>query len=804
MGMVMDDLRQGLKALVRRPGFTLSVALLLGLGVGVTAAVFTLVDAYLLRPLPYADAERIVLISQARPDSTTRRALAPDHVFLIEAEARSFDLVALYVAQDTIGFDLAGKQGVERVQGAAASPSFFAILGIRPVLGRTFTEEDETGADPVAILSHRLWQRRFGGDPAVIGKRIQVSGTSRAIVGVLPPGVRFPEADLWVPRPLYVFQALGYPVTMTYYPRVLARLKDGVTVAQARDEVQRLSQGLAGIDDYAFKQGMVFHIATLRDELLGDLRHLLWMLFGSVALVLLISCTNLSNLLLGRLILRQPELAMRSVLGASRKRVARQLLLECLCLGLAAGGVGLLVGHLTLRILLPLSASLLPSGTAPEIDMRLVGLLFGVAAVCGVLAGLAPVLGRLDERQRLAEAGPGASRFRSRKLWGLLVIAQLALSFVLLAGEGLVLRSFQTLAGRQLGFDPRNVLTVDVFLNKHEYTTNPDRFRFLQEAQDRLARIPGVASVAVSNALPIQEGGFQQFVITREEQIEEDLAGLPTTDSWAVSPSFFRTLGIPIRKGRPFTQDDRETSQPVVIVDEALANRTWPGGAALGRQLRINGVWREVVGIAGVVENRQPKQDRATLIYLPLVQESMPNPSYHVVVRSFGDAPGLLPAVAAAIQEINPDQTLYGVNTMEERLAASSSRERLISLVLGLFAVLGLLLALSGLFAVVRFATMERRREIGIRMALGARRADVLKLVLRDGGRLIALGLVLGALAALLSSQALSRLLYGVTPADPLTFLGAGFTLAATSLVAVLLPGLEALRSDPLQTIRSE
>ena len=802
--MLTDDLRQGLKTLVRRPGFTLAVALLLGLGVGVTAAVFTLVDAYLLRPLPYADAERIVLISLGRPDFTGKRALAPDHVFLLEAEARSFDLLAMYVAKETIGFDLAGKEGVERVQGAAASPTFFEILGVRPILGRTFTDEDETGADPVAILSHRLWQRRFGGDPAVVGKRIQVSGTSRAVIGVLPPGAGFPDADLWVPRPLYVFQALGYPVTTTYYPRVLARLKDGVTLAQARGEMERFSQALAGIDPYAYKQGMVFHIATLRDDLLGDLRHLLWILFGSVALVLLISCTNLSNLLLGRLILRQPELAMRSVLGASRKRVARQLLLESLCLGLAAGGVGLLVGHLTLRILLPLAAPLLPNAEAPEIDLRVLGFLFGVSAVCGVLAGLAPILGRLDDRQRLAEAGPGASRSHGRKLWGLLVVAQLALSFVLLAGEGLVLRSFQALSGRQLGFDPRNVLTFDVFLNKHEYATSPERFRFLQEAQDKLARIPGVVSVAVTDGLPIQGGGFENFVITREEQLQEDLADLPMTDSWSVSPSFFRTLGIQIRKGRAFTQEDRATSQPVVIVDEALANRTWPGGAALGKQVRINGVWREVVGIAGKVENQQPRLERATLIYLPLGQETVPDPSYHLVLRSAGDPFQLVPAVIAAIQEINPDQTLYGVTTMEARLAESSSRERLLSLVLGLFAVLGLLLALSGLFAVVRFAAMQRRREIGIRMALGASQADILKLLLRDGGRLVAAGLVLGGAAALLCSQALSRLLYGVKPADPVTFLGVGFALSATALVAVLLPGLEALRSDPLRTIRSD
>ncbi|MEA2558889.1 MAG: putative transport system permease protein [Acidobacteriota bacterium] len=811
MAALVDDLRHGLRSLVRWPGFTLAATLFLGLGAGVTAAVFSLVDAYLLRPLPYANAERIVVISEGRPTSSVKQALAPDHLFLIEAEARSFDLVATYVAKQTIGFDLSrgGDSGggrPERIQGGAASPSFFEILGVKAALGRTFTEQDETGADPVVILSHRLWRRRFGGDPGVIGRRIDVSGTPRAIVGVLSAGFGFPEVELWVPRPLYVFQALGYPITATFYPRVLAHLKEGVSLAQARDELHRLSRGIADIDGFAYKKGMVFHAVPLREALLGDLKPLLWMLFGSVALVLLITCTNLSNLMLGRLILRQPELAMRSVLGASRGRVARQLILECLCLGLAAGTVGLLAGRLTLQVLLPFSAPLLPTDATPQIDLRVLGFLFGVSAVCGVLAGLAPILhrSRPDERQRLAEAAAGASRFRGRKLWGLLVVAQLALSFMLLAGEGLVLRSFQALSERRLGFDPRNVLTFDVFLRKHEYASNPERFRFLQETMERLSRIPGVLSVASSDGLPIQGGGSQQFVITREEQLREDLADLPMTDSWAVSSSFFRTMGIGIRKGRVFTPQDGVTSQPVVIVDERLAERTWPGAPALGKRIRINGVWREVVGIAGRVENQEPGLEPATLIYIPLVQEALPRPSYHLALRSAGDPLRLVPAVTAAVQEVNPDQTLYGVTTMASRLAESSSRERLVSLALGLFALLGLILALSGLFAVVRFATMQRRREIGIRMALGASQTDVLKLILRDGSRLIVAGLALGMGAAAFSSQALSHLLYGVTPGDLVTFVGVAVALAVAALAAVLLPGLEALRSDPLRTIRSE
>ena len=801
MGPMMDDLRNGLRALFRRPGFSIAVIILLGLGIGATAAVFSLVDAYLLRPLPYADSARIVVISQGRPASRERSRLTPDQVFLIEGEAQSFDLLANYVTAGRIGFDLGGGQHPERVQGGAASSTFFTLLGARPILGRTFTEEDEAEGDPVVLLSYALWKRRFRRDPGVLGRQVPVSGTPRKVIGVLPADFGFSEVEAWVPQPILLFQAEANPVLSTYGMLVLGRLREGVTLEQAREEMKGLARSLESIDPYAARTGMTFLVQPLRDFLLGELRVVIWVLFGAVALVLLITCTNLSNLLLGRLIARQPELTVRSVLGASRGRLARQLLFECLLLGLAAGLIGILIGKLALDLLVPLASSLLPRGAPPGFDLRTLGILLGTATACGVLSGVAPVLRRTE---RLMEAGPAGASLRGLRLWGALVVAQLALSFVLLAGEGLMLRSFQSLVGRDLGFDPSNILTFTMFLNKHEYPTKQERFRFLDEVTTKLEGLPGALSVAVADAVPIDGGGTQVFVVRTEDESQQDVAALPTSHRWYVSPSFFRTLGIPLRAGRLFTEHDDDRAQRIILVDEDLARRTWPGETAVGKRLKLDGIWREVVGVVGRVENSRPHMDDAPLMYMPLKQIKLLTPIHHVILRTQGNALDSVPAVLAAVREANPDQTVYDVTTMGDRLADSTSRERLVSLVLGLFALVGLSLALSGVFAIIRFALLQRRREVGIRIALGADREDILKLVLFDSLRLIALGLICGAAMASIAAQALSRLVYGVTPGDLPTLAAAAVALATAALIAALLPGVEVLRSDPVLAIRSD
>jgi predicted permease len=807
MRALVDDLRNGVKTLVRQPGFTATAVLLLGLGVGSVTAVFTLVDACLLRPLPYTDASRIVAITEERPGSRTSSKLQPLHLFLIQEEARSFNLIASYVTANSVGFDLSAGDRPERVAGAAVSAGFFPILGVKPALGRGFTEQEDAAGEPVVILSHRLWSGRYGSDPAIVGRPIKVSGMERTVVGVMPPGFDFPGVEIWLPDPLHVDHAMGLPILTTYSNTVLARLEEGVTLEQARGEMKRLTRSLWEAEPWIAGRRLAFTLTPLREALLGDLRLILWVLFGSTGLLLLITCTNLSNLLLGRLITRQPELALRSILGATGRRLTRQLLMESLLLGAAGGLAGLLLAASILRTMLPLLAPLLPPGIEIGMDLRVLGFLTLVAGLAGLLTGLVPTLrrSRLDRRERLAEASSSSSAgLRSRRLWSVLVVAQLALSFVLLAGVGLMLRSYRELAGRPLGFNPANVLTFEATMSKRVYPGRSDRLGFVRRVQERLSRLPGVVSSAVSVGIPIEDSGYSIFLVTREDQEHADLSTLPMAACWMVTPPFFRTMGIELKRGRGFKAGDHEQAPPVVIVDEAVEARLWPGENALGKRLMTGGVWREVVGVAAPVATGKPRQDRTDLIYIPLEQEPRPVSFFTISLKTAGGVQATLPMVRAALQEVSPEQTVYGVATMEARLAQAGSRERLISLVLGLFALLGLALALSGLFAVVRFATVERRKEIGIRVALGAGRSEVVTLVLRQGGRLIVAGMAVGLAITLPSSQLLSRLLYGVSPADPLTYLAVAVLLGAAALPAIVLPGIEALRSDPVSSIRSD
>jgi putative ABC transport system permease protein len=801
---LVDDLRSGIRALARRPGFLVAATVLLGLGVGATTSVFSLIDSCLLRPLPYADASRVVSITEERPGSRSRTRLHPLHLFLVQAEARSFDSIASYVTADNVGFDLSWGDQPERVAGAAVSAGFFRILGVEPALGRGFTKQEDAAGAPVVILSHRLWKGRYGEDPALVGRPIKVSGVDRIVVGVMPPGFDFPGVEIWLPDPLHVDEAMGLPVLTTYSHAVLARLKEGTTLEQARGEMKRLTRSLWEAEPWIASKRLAFTLTPLREELLGDLRLILWVLFGSTGLLLLITCTNLSNLFLGRLITRQAELALRSVLGATDRRLARQLLVEAMFVGVAGGLAGLLLSALTLKGVLPLLAPILPPWLVVRMDLRVLGFVVFVAGLTGILTGLVPVLrrARFASRDRLAEVS--SSSPRGRRLWGLLVVAQIALSFVLLIGVGLMFRSSRKLAERPLGFDPAHILTFEVAMNKRLYPSGADRLRFAHRIQERLSRMPGVVSAAVSVGLPIEDSGYSVFLVTREDQEQADLTTLPMADCWMVSPSFFRTTGIRLERGQGFTANDHAQAPPVVIVDEAVEARLWPGESALGKRLQTGGVWREVVGVAAPVATGRPRQEPADLIFAPLDQTVYPASSFTILLKTAGKPQSLIPAVRVAIRDVSPRQTVYGLTTMDARLTQASARERLVSLVLGLFALFGLILALSGLFAVVRFAAVVRHKELGIRIALGAGRSEILKLALWQGGRLIVAGVAAGLAIALPSAQLLSRLLYGVSPSDPLTYLAVAALLVAAALPAVVLPGIEALRSGPVRLLRSD
>jgi putative ABC transport system permease protein len=798
----LDDLRAAVRSLARRPAFTLAVALVLGLGTGLNAALFSFVDAVLLRSLPYPNEESLVTVWMVDPLSPLKRAPPlPDEFFVLEEKARSFAHLGAYVANEEIGFDLSqGGAPPERVPGAAVTPGFFAALGVAPIHGRVFgTEEELPGGEPVVVLGHQLWRSRFGADPAVVGRRIALSGIARTVVGVMPPGFDFPGADLWVQSPLEVSRAMNLPLLVTYNLRVIARLKDGVSPEAAQAEMDGIGRGLReeGISrgDYAPR------VVSLRELLLGDARRALAVLFAAAGVVLLITCGNVASLVLGRLIARRPELALRLVAGATRRRLLSQLALESLALGLLGGVAGLAVCFVGLRGLFPLIAESLPRNAEPRVDARVLGFLLAVSALTGLAAGVLPAWRRSAGLSATLRDQGGASG-RSR-LWGMLVAAQLALTFVLLAGGGLMARSLYALLHRDLGFAPDHVLTMQLVLNRERSPTEEDRTALVERIVARIAALPRVTGAAASTGLPLRGGGHGMlFEVEGREYTETDQ--LPFSEAFEVTPGFFAALGAPLVAGRLFTAADDARAPGVIIVDAELAERFWPSGRAVGQRIRISGTWREIVGVVRPIEHGGLREDSGTLLYVPLAQVYLPAPFVQILVRTEADPMAVAPAVRAAVGEVDSRQPVTGVASLEEVIRASLARDRSIAVLLGLFSLLALVLALTGVYALVTFAAERRRREIGIRIALGARPIGVLALVLRQGMLVTGAGLAAGLAAALASTRALEHFVYGLAASDPVTFLLAGFVLAAAVLAAALIPGIRALRVDPARVLRPE
>ena len=802
---LLDDLRAALRSLVRRPGFTLTVALVLGLGTGLNAALFSLVDSVLLRPLPYPREESLVTLWMGDPRSplgeSPKAPLRPDEFFVLEERARSFSHLGAYVAGEEVGFDLSPGGVPERVRGAAVTPTLFAALGVAPLHGRSFTaDEGEPGGELVVMLGHDLWGRRFGADPGVVGRRILVSGIPRTVVGVMRSGFDFPEAAaLWVPRPLEVSRAMNLPLLVTFNLRVVTRLKAGVSAQSAQAEMDALSRHLR--DEGVSAAGKALRVVPLRDHLLGDARRALAVLSAAGGLVLLITCGNVASLVLGRLIARRPELALRLVAGATRQRLLRQLALESLALGLLGAVAGLAVCFAALEALLPLVADSLPFTAAPRVDARSLGFLVAVSAVSGLAAGVLPAWRRsagLSATLREDGGASGRSRF-----WGLLVAAQLALTFVLLAGGGLMARSLFALLHRDLGFAPENVLAVKVVLNRERSPTAEDRAALVEHAVASLAALPGITSVAASTGLPLRGGGLS-VLFEVEGRDAAAPGGLQSSDCFGITPGFFAALGIPLVAGRAFTAADGAPAARVAIVDAELAERIWPGGRAVGQRLRVQGKWREIVGVVGAIEHGGLRDDSGTLIYVPFVQFGLPWPFVQILAKTGADPQAAAPEVRAAVERAAVDQPISDVAALEEVIRASLAQERSIAVLLGLFSLLGLALALTGVYALVAFAAARRRREIGIRVALGARSAGILALVLRQGMLAAGAGLAAGVAAALASTRLLEHFVYGLAASDPPTFLLAGLLLAVTVLAAGLVPALRVLRADPARVLRSD
>ena len=799
-----QDVRYGLRMLVKSPSFTLIALVTLALGIGVNTAIFTVVNAVLLRDLPYPDAGQLIQIFHSYPSINLPRASVSAPGFLeYQRSTKMYDSMGAFT-----GFrapqNLTSGDTPERVRCILASSGFFPTLGVQPALGRWFLpEEDAPGNNRVAVLSHALWQSRFASDPNVLGRKLTLDGADYEIVGVMPQGLRMPStAELWIP---IAFMPEQQDARIEYLS-VIARMKAGVTLAQAQAELDSIAEAIRRQFNVASADNFTLTSASQRELTVGDIRSPLLILTGAVGFVLLIACTNLANLLLARASVRRAEVSIRLALGAGRWRIARQMLTESVLLSLAGGVLGVLTAVWGLEMILRIIPIELPAFAAVKIDGTILAFTAALAVLTGVIFGAIPAYQatRPDLMETLKEGGRGADRGGHMRMRSALVTMEVALALVLLIGAGLMLRSFARLQQANYGFDPNGVLTTVISLPQARYSTPELRDGFRERLIEALGALPGVESAGAVTSLPLSFGASASFVIEGR-----DTTPNPHAYSAGATAGYFRALRIPLVSGRLFDERDRMDSLPVAILDERAAQAYWPGEDPIGKRIYFafeggaNPRWREVVGIVGAVKHTAALlEDTKGQAYFPLSQRSLP--MMVLTIRTRTEPGALTSAVRGEVLKLDPSQPVFDSLTMNERLATYLSQPRFNMALLGLFAALSLALAVVGIYGVVSYSVSQRTREMGIRMALGARPGDVVGLVLRYGLVLALAGLALGLGGSWALTRVLQRQLFNVSTTDPLTFVSVSAILVTVALLAVFVPARRAARVDPMVALRHE
>ena len=813
MGTFLQDLRYGARMLWKSRGFTLVAVAALALGIGATTAIFSVVNAVLLRPLPYPEPERLVMAWGYKDVLAHSASVSYADFADWRDQTQTLEHVAAYQSSGTLLRQNDAEP--EPISGANVAADLFPLLRVQPVVGRAFTRaEDQAAAAPVVVIGYALWQRRFNADPHVVGQQIRLGSTSATVVGVLPEGFRFPAAARRTEflRPLA--QALGEATKRrsAYNLRVVARLKPGVTPAQAEAEMRAVGARLEQqYPDEGFRLGA--RMLTLHEATVGRVRTSLLVLLGAVGLVLLIACANVANLLLARAAARYREMAIRVALGASRLRVVRQLLTESLLLAVLGGTGGVLLALWGVDLLIAASPLDIPRLKDTGLDAGVLAFTAGVTLLTGIVFGLAPALqaSRVELHETLKEGGRSATEGKGRhRLRGLLVVAEVALSLVLLVGAGLLARSFARLSEVNPGFDPQNVLTTGISLAKAKYPGAAEQRVAFDEILGRVRALPGVESAAFIYPLPF--GGSSTantFLIAgRTTPRPEDK---PSSNYRLVSADYFKTLAVPLRRGRAFDNHDAANAPLVVIVNESFARRFFAGADPVGQHIviergdsdEVQQPEREIVGVVGDVHSEGLDVAAGPEFYVPYSQA--PEAYMDLVVRtSAANAAGMGTALRDAIRQVDREQYVPAVEPVTQLIADSFARRRFDALLTGLFAAVALLLASLGIFGVTAYTVTQRTHEIGVRMALGAQRGDVLRLVLGQGLRLVLCGLALGLAASLALTRVLADLLYGVTPTDPLTFAAVALLLTFVALLACYLPARKATKVDPMVALRYE
>jgi predicted permease len=805
MDTLAQDLAYGLRRLRQAPGFSLIAIATLALGIGANGAIFSVVNAVLLRPLPFGDPSHLVRVSQVWEGRPV--VYSPQNFLDVQAAARSF---ASFAAYDSGWWHLTGHGRPVRLEGAAVSASFFDLLQVRPLHGRAFAPgENEPGHGKVTVIGYALWRDRFGGDPGVIGQTVQLDREPYIVIGVAPAGFSFPEGvEVWTPMEYdarFRTNSRG-----AWYLTVIGRLRSGVGVAQAKAEVATIADRLARqYPDADEKVGGT--VEPLQDALVRDSRGALLVLLGAVGLVLLIACVNVANLLLSRVAARETELAVRTALGAGRGRLLRQLLTESMVLALLGGAAGIVVATFSLDALLALQPQGVPRLAEVRVDRAVVAFAALLSVLTGIVFGAFPALqmARRATARSLHEGSRGILGGRGHRLRGGLVIGQMALAMVLLAGAGLLLRSFVRLRHVPPGFRTDSALTFRISLPESAYKENPPRVAFYRELLAQLSALPGVRSAGAVMGLPLSGARFNlSFEVKGRPAVPP--AQQPTLDVRVATPDYFRTMGIPVLRGRGLTAADDAQSPPVVVISQSAARRHFASEDPLGRFIVLGwgsgpGTARaggEIVGIVGDVKERGLAEEVSPEIYLAYAQR--PVQSMDVVLRSSVSPRALLPGAEAVVRGLDPEIPVARPATLEEVLARSISEPRFYMVLLGAFAGMAVLLAALGIFGVMSYAVVQRSREIGIRVALGAHPRDVLRMVLSHAFALSVIGVAAGLAGALALSRAIGSLLFDLSPTDPATLAAVALLLTAVALLASWLPARRATRVDPLIALRSE
>ncbi|CAN5705257.1 ABC transporter permease [soil metagenome] len=801
---LLMDVRYGMRSLLKQPAFTITAVIALALGIGANTAIFSVINGVLLRSLAYANLDSIVLVWERNATGTNaQNSVSPGNFLDWQTQSTSFEHMAAVADQRV---NLTGGRGEpEEIKAQLVSDGFFHALGVQPFTGRFFlSEENKVGNDLAIILSHQLWQNRFGANPAIVGQQVTISGRQRTVVGVMPPGFHFldNQVQAWVPYPLD--PAIDYRATTGRFLRVVGRLKPGVSVQQAQAELTGIAKQIERAFP-KFNTGWTVNVMPIHEQVVGEIRPILIVLLTAVAFVLLIACANVANLLLSRAAARQKELALRAALGAGRMRLMRQMLTESVLLALMGGVLGVLLAYWGIQLLIGFGPDNIPRLSEISIDLRVLVFTFGISLLTGVLFGMIPALqaSRPDLNDALKEGSRGSTGGRSGTLRNVFVVTEVALALILLVGAGLMIRSFMQLQSVEMGFKAENVLTMRAQLPRKGYPEPHHIVEFFKKAEDRIAALPGVQAVGAISYLPLtglaSRDGFSIPGQPPPKPGEE-----PGVEVRVVTPTYFQAMGIPLLKGRLLNERDVKETR-VLLINETMAKRYFPNIDPIGKQIEIS--WDgsgpdEIVGVVGDIREGALDKEAEPAIYWSHPRE--PYSGMALVVRTSGDAARFGAAVAKEIRAIDPEQPIADVRTMEQVVSKSIARPRFNTLLLAIFAGVALVLASVGLYGVMNYSATQRTHEVGIRMALGATRADIMRLVVGNGMLLTLIGIGIGVVASIGLTRVMQSFLFGVGATDAITFISVSLLLIAVALVANYIPARKATRVNPVIALRYE